>query len=320
MTIEPKANSNFTVLGGTSPHEHGDARYQAYRADWYGRPRRFEAGDFPLHLDLEATSRCNLRCVFCDKLPVLPREKIGDMDFALYERILAEAGEHGLCGLKLSYRGEPLLHPRIVDMVRLAKRHGVQDVYFNTNGMLLTEDLAAALMDAGLDRISISMEGTDPLAFESARRGASFGRIKANVAGLLALRRRRGLGIPHVRLQTVVLPGIDLEAYAAYWGPLSDETAAVDYKDVRVEQRETPGWACPQPWQRVTVEWDGTVHPCNNDDQQRAVLGNAAQTSLAECWRGPAACALRELHRVGNAHVSPACAVCPWRAAQADKA
>jgi len=323
MGVEAKPDCNFSALGGTSPHEADDARYRQYRAEWEGRPRRFEAGAFPVHLDLEATSRCNLKCTFCDKLPFLPREKLGDMDFGLFGRILDEGREHGLCGLKLSYRGEPLLHPRIADMVRKAKDCGVIDVYFNTNGMLLTETMAAQLMDAGLDRVSISVEGTDANAFEAARVGAKFERIKANAARLIELRERRRLDHPKVRIQTVALPGLDLTAYAAYWSAYCDQTAAIDYKDPATlpeQAREAPGWACPQPWQRLTIEWDGTVHPCNNDDQARALVGNAREMSIAECWRASCVEGLRNLHQAGRSHLAEACAGCPWRAAQVAKA
>ncbi len=322
MGVEAKANSNFSALGGANPHDVDDARYRQYRAEWEGRPKRFEAGEFPVHLDLEATSRCNLKCTFCDKLPFLPREKLGDMDFGLFSRILDECREHGLSGLKLSYRGEPLLHPRIADMVRKAKDCGVIDVYFNTNGMLLTESMANALMDAGLDRISISVEGTDTQAFEAARVGAKLERIKANVARLLELRHARGLDYPKVRLQTVALPGLDLEMYAAHWADYCDQTAAVDYKDpaTHPEQAQTaPGWACPQPWQRLTVEWDGSVHPCNNDDQDLAQVANARDLSIRACWQADSVRELRRLHQAGLSHLVPACATCPWRAAQVKK-
>ncbi|MBA4358749.1 MAG: hypothetical protein C0405_13600, partial [Desulfovibrio sp.] len=233
-----------------------------------------------------------------------------------------EGREHELCGLKLSYRGEPLLHPRIADMVRKAKDCGVIDVYFNTNGMLLTERLTAQLLEAGLDRISISVEGTDAKAFETARVGAKFERIKANAAALLEMRERRGLTFPQVRIQTVGLPGLDLTKYAAYWSSYCDQTAAIDYKDPTTlpdHAQEAPGWACPQPWQRLTVEWDGDVHPCNNDDQARALVGNARDMSIVECWQAPSVERLRLRHQAGQSHLVEACAGCPWRAAQVAK-
>lgn len=316
-----RANANFTALGGASPHDRQDPAYQEYRRRWTEYPARFHTAAFPIHLDLEATSRCNLRCTFCDKLPLLGPEGLGDMDFGLFTRILDEAGAHGLASLKLSYRGEPLLHPRLADMVAYAKGKGVLDVYCNTNGMLLTEAKARALIEAGLDRISVSVEGTDPVAFERERVGARFDVVMRRLDDLLALRERLGVAHPRVRVQTVRLPGLDLEAYARFWSAHADETAAVDFKIV--EDRRTAlvhdGFACPQLWQRMTVEWDGTVLACNNDDFRRLSPGNAARRSIRDCWLDPDVVRARELHQQGRSHEVAACDGCPWRTTQIQK-
>jgi MoaA/NifB/PqqE/SkfB family radical SAM enzyme len=315
-----KANSNFTLLVD-SPAEPAEPRYQTYRRAWLENPASFTLSDFPLHLDVEATNRCNLRCVFCDKTAALEGFGTGDMDFERFAAILDEAGEHGLCGLKLSYRGEPLLHPRLPEMVALAKRRGVLDVYFNTNGMLLTRDKALALMDAGLDRISVSVDGTDAAAFEAMRVGASHARIAANIDRLLELREQRGHRGLRVRVQTVRLPGLDLEAYAAQWRGRCDEVGVVDMKDgeVRATGLARADWACPQLWQRLTIDCTGMVLPCNNDDRQIMPLGRAPERSVLECWRDEGLMRARELHRVGLSYQVAACDGCPWRTAQIRK-
>lgn len=169
--VKATPNSNFYFLGGSSVHAARTPEYQEYRRCWEEYPKKFTVRDFPMHLDVEISNRCNLRCTFCDKLPVLSRDQLGDMDLQLYRRILDEGEAGRLFGLKLSYRGEPLLHPNLVEMVAYAKAKGVLDVYFNTNGMLLTQEMSHRLIDAGLDRISISIEGTDPEVFEEKDEG-----------------------------------------------------------------------------------------------------------------------------------------------------
>ena len=318
--IQPVPNANFQSLGGSSVTERDHPRYREYRRKWMENPRSFIVEDFPIHLDIEATNRCNLKCTFCDKLPYLRPDQIGDMDLALYKRIIDEGWEHGLCSIKLSYRGETLLHPDVVEMVRYAKKSGVMDIYFNTNGMLLTEKMVYELIDAGIDRISVSVEGTEPTAFEQARRGASFSRILANVDRLVRIRDQEGVTHPKLRIQTVALPSIDLAAYARYWLPHCDEVAAIDYKEAEVLKRneslEDSGWACPQLWQRMTIEWDGTVIPCNNDDYRCLSPGNANDVSIVEAWGSPKVQTARELHMLGRSHEVPACNGCPWRTTQ----
>lgn len=314
------ANSNFYSLGGRSVHRVSDSSYQEYRRCWETNPANFIVRDFPLHLDIETTSRCNLRCTFCDRRPLLTKDQVGDLDFSLYQKLLDEC-DGRLWGLKLSYRGEPLLHPDLVEMVAYAKSKGVLDVFFNTNGMLLTEDVSLRLMDAGLDRISVSVEGTYPVAFERERRGAKFSRILANLDTLISLRTKKGYNRPRIRVQTVKFPGLDLEAYKNFWLAHADEVAAVSHQDTRKRRKGLVcrDWACPQLWQRMTIEWTGAIMPCNNDDHRLLCVGNIKDRTIASCWQDPVVAQARELHRSGRSHRVSACNGCPWRSAQIQK-
>jgi radical SAM protein with 4Fe4S-binding SPASM domain len=318
--IQPVPNANFAFLGGKSVNESDDFKYLEYRRQWMENPKGFILRDFPIHLDIEITNRCNLKCTFCDKLPYLTRDQIGDMDFELYKRIIDEGKANDLCSVKLSYRGESLLHPEVAEMVQYAKNSGVIDIYFNTNGMLLTEKMICSLMDAGLDRISVSVEGTDPAAFEGARRGAKFGIILKNIDLLMELRVRNGVEHPKLRVQTVALPSIDLKKYAEFWLPHCDEVAAIDYKEGEVLKRnkslDESDWACPQLWQRMTVEWDGTVIPCNNDDYRLLSPGNVTEKTILDCWHDLAVQNTRGLHKKGESYLVEACNGCPWRTTQ----
>jgi len=319
--IQAVPNSNFTVLDGRSIHESDDPRYLEYRRQWFENPQDFIVRDFPLHLDIEVTNRCNLNCTFCDKLPLLSKDQFGDMDFSLYKKIIDEGNKNGLCSVKLSYRGEPLLHPQLTEMILYAKKQGIIDLYFNTNGMLLTEKKVLSLMDAGLDRISVSVEGTDPKKFEMERRGASFNKILRNIERLMELREKKNLQHPKVRIQTVTLPNIDLDKYARFWATRCDEVAAIDYKEAK--ERKTDlidnDWACPQLWQRMTVEWDGAIMPCNNDDHRTLSPGSAANKSVYESWHAPIVESARNFHERGESHMVRACNGCPWRTTQISK-
>lgn len=312
-------NANFTSIGGASVHDKTNPAYIEYRRRWTDNPPNFVVDKFPVHLDIEATNRCNLKCTFCDKLPLIPKDKFGFLDFNLFKNIIDEGKENGLCSIKLSYRGEPLLHPKIMDMVAYAKDSGLLDVYFNTNAMLLTEKKAAELIDAGLDRISISVEGIVPAQYEKERVGASFSTVINNIDTLISTKEKMNVSHPRIRVQTVALPGIDLEEYVKFWSSHSDETAALDYNEY-VVQRNTSlvdtKWACPQLWQRMTIEWSGEIMPCNNDDFGKLSPGNVNTMSVHDCWHSEIVERARALHKEGKSHMVEACNGCPWRTTQ----
>ncbi|MBP7527605.1 MAG: radical SAM protein [Syntrophorhabdaceae bacterium] len=316
--IKAVGNANFTSLSGSSVPQESTPEYAEYRRCWLNNPAGFILRDFPMHLDIEITNRCNLRCTFCDKLPLLTKDQMGDMEIELFKKIIDEGEKGRLWGVKLSYRGEPLLHPQVAEMVAYAKSKGVLDIYMNTNGMLLSEEMSLKLMDAGLDRISVSVDGTDAVVFERERRGAKYDRILKNVETLMALREERGYPNPKVRVQTVRLPGLDMEDYTRFWSSRCDEVGAVDFKEVIERNIDIvkDDWACPQLWQRMTIEWDGTIMACNNDDFRLLSPGNVRTRTVFSSWQDPLVQEARGRHRAGRSHEVAACKGCPWRTTQ----
>lgn len=275
----------------------------------------------PLHLDIEATSYCNLKCTFCDRQILVDKGMLGSMDMELFRHILNQFDEEQrLWGVKFSYRGEPLLNKNIPEMIRYAKQRGVLDIYFNTNAMLLTEERCRAIIESGLDRISISLDGIEKDSYEAVRVGANFNTVVKNIETLLRVRDEMRSSIPKVRIQTVKLPGIDADAYVKRWKPYADEVAMLEYTDeTKRENGIKAKWACPQIWQRLTIEWDGSVFACNNDSLRGLYLGNAKERSIYDCWHDERLTEVRELHMKGLSHEVKACDGCPWRTAQIRK-
>jgi len=327
MQIQPNANFH-TATGRTVFDIRQDERFLEYRRRWYEYPRNFIVGEFPIHLDIESTNACNLRCPFCAvTFKNWGPYRRGYMELALFQRIIDEGVANGLCSLKLSLRGEPMLHPKLVEMVRYAKDKGILDIYFNTNATLLNEDKISRLIDAGLDRISISFEGVTKEVYESYRVGAKYENILANVKALRLIRDKHGLSYPQIRVQTVLLPELkeSFPRYIEFWQGIADEVAYVDTR------RETPDddhrglvadWACPFLWQRIAILWDGTLLPClmhGVSDFNLMSLGNVKEVSIKEVWQGQKAAQYRELHKSGQAHKLEACDRCSYRATELEK-
>lgn len=126
---------------------------------------------WPSKLFVETTTRCNLRCVMCVKETWDASCMEGDMDDATFTA-LEPAFSH-LDALILNGVGEPLLDQRLERFIRRAKELMPPGslVGFQSNGMLLDEERAVALLMAGLDRICISADALDPEVFRRIRRG-----------------------------------------------------------------------------------------------------------------------------------------------------
>ena len=114
-------------------YEEQSAEYKDYRRRWNENPKNFIVDDFPIHVDLETTTSCNLKCFMCFQSFDPPKPL--KMEFELFKKIIDEGVKKGVCSIKTQYRGEPLLDRRMPDMVRYAKKKGVMEIMFNTNSL-----------------------------------------------------------------------------------------------------------------------------------------------------------------------------------------
>jgi cyclic pyranopterin phosphate synthase len=168
--------------------------------DAIGRPLRA--------LRISVTDRCNFRCTYCmpkdgngRKYRFLPRNEI--LSFEEIERLTRLLVSLGATKLRLT-GGEPLIRhqlPRLIE--RLAAIEGVEDLALTTNGFLLA-DLAPSLRDAGLQRVTVSLDSHDPEVFNRMS-GRGFGPDRV-LAGIDAAQR---VGLTPVKINCVVQRGVN---------------------------------------------------------------------------------------------------------------
>jgi hypothetical protein len=129
------------------------------------RSSRLGAIELPVRrLHVELTNRCNFSCEFCPDGKM--RRPRGAMPFSMVERLLAQAGQHGLARqVHFHVMGEPLLYSDLAQAIRVARGNGLE-AWVTTNGSLLTPELLAELGQAGLSHLTISLQTPDAPSFE----------------------------------------------------------------------------------------------------------------------------------------------------------
>ena len=151
---------------------------------------------------IEVTSRCNLSCENCVRNAW--DELLGDMTPEVFDRIIEDLS--ALPDLREVYiggYGEPLLHPRFGEILNRIKSLGVR-VTLSTNGTLITEEKARALIDAGLDRLYISMDSPDADLFREIRGGSDLDLIMDNLRRVRNMRDERSSRFPTIGLEFVI--------------------------------------------------------------------------------------------------------------------
>ena len=127
---------------------------------------------------VEPTTRCNFKCKFCVRQASGSEIETGDLTLETFQALVPAMPD--LEAMVFAGIGEPLLHPQIDQFVFLAKQHLPTNAWvgIQTNGSLLDQPLAEKLINAGLDKICISMDTEKPETFQDIRPGGKFDDIK----------------------------------------------------------------------------------------------------------------------------------------------
>ncbi|MDP1026275.1 GTP 3',8-cyclase MoaA [Sphingomonas sp. KR1UV-12] len=155
------------------------------------------------YLRISVTDRCDLRCRYCmaEQMTFLPRSALLSLEeiAVIAERFVAR----GVDKIRLS-GGEPLIRRDVSELIRRLGRlvgHGLQELTLTTNGTRLAQH-AAALVDAGVRRVNVSLDSLDPDRFRHITRHGDVAQV---IAGIRAA---RDAGL-RVKLNTVALRGLN---------------------------------------------------------------------------------------------------------------
>ncbi len=159
----------------------------------------------PETIHFSVTGRCDQACAGCF-YSARPGSDVSaeHASWELFERVVYETEKARVFQIALG-GGEPLLHPRLVEMVRLAREHRLVS-NLTTNGNRLTRDLAVALKEAGLRQVQISLNGATEMS--NARTRPNFRRAIAAIEVCRELGLRFGLNFLVTRNSLEELPAV----------------------------------------------------------------------------------------------------------------
>ncbi|MBN1867229.1 radical SAM protein [Candidatus Sumerlaeota bacterium] len=140
----------------------------------------------PSVVQVESTSRCNLRCVQCSRQKLFGKGE--DLDLDVLDRVDREALPWAR-EFWASFYGEPLLYPHFDRVLDIVRRHSHLRAGFFTHGLLLDEERIDGILEAGVSFLYVSIDGATRETYENIRRGASFDRLCANLETLGRKRR-----------------------------------------------------------------------------------------------------------------------------------
>lgn len=273
-----------------------------YDKDFYKDHSIDNVISFPKMLLIQASSSCNFKCIQCFREIMVPRRKIsglgeGYISLELIEKISDECKDKkDFIGIHFALYGEPLLNPNLVDIVKVIKSRNLK-CQIVTNGYFLNEKMINNLIDARLDKIKVSFQGTNKERYEFWRNNEHYDLIVKHIKMLVKIRDQKGSDL-FIQVGTSSADDTEdeLNDFVAYWGNIVDHaywnyTSLLHIADnpklkeieiLRQSERRTE--QCWDPFLRMSVPWNGKVGRCVEDEEN--YVGDLNHQTIDEVWNG----------------------------------
>ena len=263
----------------------------------------------PFSLSIEPTTACNLGCPECPSGLKQFTRPIGKLDADMHKKMLEQLHK-SVFYINYYFQGEPFLHPKFLELIRIAKKYKIYTAT-STNAHFIDEEKAKEIINSGLDRLIISIDGLTQETYEQYRVHGVLDKVIAGSKAMVKAKRElksstphlifqflavkpneheipavfelgKTLGIDEVRIKSAQLYDYkngnplmpDNEDYSRY-KKQSDGTYRLKYKT---------GNHCWRMWSSSVLTWDGKVVPCCFDKDAKHVLGSIENQDFNAIW------------------------------------
>jgi radical SAM protein with 4Fe4S-binding SPASM domain len=264
----------------------------------------------PFSVSIEPTTSCNLRCPECPSGLRKFSRNTGMLSLELYNKIVDQIGDY-LMYMILYFQGEPYLNPSFFDIVKDAKRRRIYTTT-STNAHYLTDENCKKTIEAGLDRIIISLDGIGQETYSAYRIGGRYQRVIDGIENLVKWKKELKSKTPHIIVQFIVFRtnehqieevktlcksmGIDelqLKSAQVYEYKNGNPLIPTIDKYSRYRQLKDGTWEIkndfPNKCYRMSVScvitWDGLVVPCCFDKDAIHQMGDLKKDSFDTVWK-----------------------------------
>lgn len=297
-------------------------KWNTYREKYQNASKLNIVTDYPLQIDFELNSTCNLKCPMCPLSVEINSEKNKNLfPFELYKKIIVDGVKQGLSAIKLNYLNEPLLRSDLEEFISYAKENGILDIYLSTNGLLLSEKRIHSLIESGLSRIQISIDAYSEDIYDQIRPGGDYKKVVANVLNFIKIKKSLNLELPIVRVNFVKteLNEHQLDDFILFWRDKVDMLGIQEMikppkssKELHSKKtEEKQNFQCSFPYKQLVITAEGNVLPCCTFYGEEMPLGNIFENEeILTFWNSRKMKELRTLHKNHNYRANPICKKC----------
>ncbi len=316
---------SITLYHDEIPYHFDHVPEKKYR-NWVDiRKRPLDTSDFlvngfPYMLQVEPSSRCNLKCPFCPT----GRGELGrehqDMPFEDFRPIVDDMADYLLLLILFSW-GEPLLNKNFPKMVQYANEQGIRTVTSTNGHVLNNEAFMASILESGLDTLIVAVDSLKQETYEVFRKNGDIGKVLEGIRKTVALKRRLKAKtrinfrvvvtrnnedeIPEMRKVARNL-GVDIFSVKSVNPNTGDELKddgriipnnpnyrRYKYRKGTMERIRLKA-RCEYIWMLSNIAADGTVVTCCYNYDNQPAYGNIREAPFRDIWNGDVARAIRK--------------------------
>lgn len=263
----------------------------------------------PFSLSIEPTTSCNLRCPQCPSGLRSFTRPIGMLSINEFEKKIQQFKSH-LISIMFYFQGEPFLNPDFLKMVRISSKLRIYTVT-STNAHYITDAVANEIIESGLNKLIISIDGVDQATYQDYRVGGNLEKVLEGTRLIVNEKKKTKSNHLWIVWQFVVfktnehqLPVIKKLAEEFGVDELTIKTAQIyDFEEAHHLIPDNSKYSryilkngkyqiknkllnqCWRMWTSSVITWDGKIVPCCFDKDAKYQIGKLDALNFKSIWR-----------------------------------
>ena len=286
-----------------------------YRYEIYPKIKKLHI--YPPLVQIEPSSICNFRCVFCFETDKSFTDKkngfMGTMTIDVFKKIIDEI-EEKVEFVTLASRGEPLVSNNIEKMLEYTSDKFL-NLKINTNASLLNETKIHAILSSKVKTIVFSADAADSKLYKKLRVNGNLEKTLQNIKLFVDIKNK------HYKNNKIItrVSGVKFNEEQKFedmenlWSDIVDQVAFVNYnpwEDSYNKKSNNIVAPCSDLYRRIFVWWDGKVNPCDVDYKSHLNIGNISENTLKNLWNSEQYNELRNKHINSKRQTISPCNAC----------
>lgn len=252
---------------------------------------------FPRYITLELTNKCNLKCIYCQRLKY--SRSLLDMDFDFFRTLIHEIEKQPVASLSLNYSGEIFIYPHLEAVFKTIAEAGIHSVGFTTNATIWNEEAYRIFLSESDGSLSISMD-TDLDSIHEVRPGVTKSLLMKNFDKIFTLKSKLNSRVKidvNSVLHTSQIDIDKIQQFADHWLDCADSLTMTlctndDIHLINADNDFLPVSGlgtkeiCGDPFHYMAILADGQINLCCNNISCRNLYRdlNVATQSIADIW------------------------------------